>query len=434
VRIAIAGTGYVGLVTGTCFAEAGNEVTCFDINESRVDALNQGRIPIFEPGLTELVISNHRAGRLKFTTSCKDASADAEMVYLAVGTPQAEDGSANLSAIHAVVDTLAQFVGSDCVVVTKSTVPIGTNRWILNRLNELLGDNAPHVASNPEFLREGCALKDFQEPDRVVVGVEDDESADRLRVLYEPFLENGAPFLTMGLESAEMTKYAANCFLATKISFINEMANVCDAVGANIDDVQQGIGHDHRIGFSFLNPGVGYGGSCFPKDVRALQNVANVNGYDTRILQCVDTVNTEQKDVLFGKLSRHFAGDLSGKTIAVWGLAFKPGTDDIREAPSLTLIRQLLDAGAAVRAHDPEAVENVRSILGDQIEFCDEPMAATVNADALAVVTEWRDYKSPDFSQLVERMNSLAIFDGRNMYSPEEVRLLGFSYYGVGRQ
>lgn len=432
-RIAVAGTGYVGLVTGTCFAEAGNEVTCFDINESRVNSLNNGQIPIYEPGLTELVVDNHQAGRLKFSTSCAEACSGADLIFLAVGTPQADDGSANLSAIRAVVDSLAPCVTPDSLVVTKSTVPIGTNRSILNRFRELLGDRAPHVASNPEFLREGSALKDFQEPDRVVVGVEDAESTDRLNRLYQPFLKNGAPFISMGLESAEMTKYAANCFLATKISFINEMANVCDAVGADIDDVRQGMGHDHRIGFSFLLPGAGYGGSCFPKDVRALQHVAATNGYDTKILQCVDLVNNEQKNVVFQKLSRHFDGQLKNRTIAVWGLAFKPGTDDIREASALTLIRQLLDAGAIVKAHDPEAAENVRAELGQRIQFCDEPAEATIQADALALMTEWDDYRSPDFAQLASQMNSPVIVDGRNIYCPDDVRQQGFVYYGIGR-
>lgn len=432
-RVAVAGTGYVGLVTGTCFADAGNDVTCFDINESRVNLLNGGQIPIYEPGLTELVVRNHEGGRLKFTTSCSDACSGSDLIFLAVGTPQADDGSANLSAIRAVVDTLADCVTPDSLVVTKSTVPIGTNRSILNRFRELLGDQAPHVASNPEFLREGSALKDFREPDRVVVGVEDSESSDRLRQLYQPFLENGAPFISMGLESAEMTKYAANCFLATKISFINEMANVCDAVGADIDDVRQGMGHDHRIGFSFLLPGAGYGGSCFPKDVRALQHVAATKGYETKILQCVDRVNNEQKNVVFHKLLRHFDGQLKGRTIAVWGLAFKPGTDDIREASALTLIRRLLEAGAVVRAHDPEAAENVRQAIGEQVQLCDEPDQATADADALVLMTEWDEYRSPDFTQLASRMNQRVLVDGRNIYSPDDVRQHGFVYYGIGR-
>ena len=433
-KIAVAGTGYVGLVTGTCFAEAGNGVTCFDINEDRVALLNDGQVPIYEPGLEELVRGNRQAGRLNFTTSCEAAVADVDLIFLAVGTPQADDGAADLSAIRAVVDTLSEYVTPESVVVTKSTVPVGTNRSILGRFRELLGDKAPCVASNPEFLREGSALKDFQQPDRVVVGVEDAGSAELLKKLYAPFLAQGAPFLSMGLESAEMTKYAANCFLATKISFINEMANVCDVVGADIDDVRQGMGHDHRIGFSFLFPGVGYGGSCFPKDVRALQHVAATKNYHTEILQCVDDVNTAQKSILFQKLSRHFEGQLSGRTIAVWGLAFKPETDDIRGAPAITIARALCEQGANVRAFDPQAMgPSKEALTGLDVDFVSEPYAASDAADALIVVTEWRQFKQPDFRRLSKQIKSKTIFDGRNIYNPERCADYGLQYVGIGR-
>lgn len=431
-RIAVAGTGYVGLVTGACFADAGNHVTCFDINQARIDQLNSGSVPIYEPGLTDLVAKSLQADRLGFTVSCEEAVADAQVVFLAVGTPQSKDGSADLTAVFAVVDTLAQFVSPDCVVVTKSTVPVGTNRTIQSRFQQLLGDKSPHVASNPEFLREGCALKDFFKPDRVVVGVESEYSRDVLRRLYEPFIAGEAPLLSMGLESAEMTKYAANCFLAAKISFINEMANICDAVGADIGDVRQGMGHDHRIGFPFLFPGVGYGGSCFPKDVRALDSVARQNGYQSRILSCVDQINERQKSLLFRKIASHFNGALAGRVIAVWGLAFKPGTDDIREAPSLTLIDELLTAGASLRVHDPEAMDHVQGVFGDHIKYCSDALAAVSGADALACVTEWDCYRSPDWTGIRSQMKSAAVFDGRNVYSQEALRAAGFSYYGVG--
>ena len=432
-RITVIGTGYVGLVTGSCLAEAGNVVTCVDINASRIEALNRGGIPIYEPGLDALVAANAVSERLSFSTDYESVNT-ADVVVLAVGTPQSEDGSANLSALWSAVDKLAQHVSSQTLVVTKSTVPVGTNRQILERFRGLMGERAPRVASNPEFLREGSALKDFREPDRVVVGVEDAESARCLKALYEPFLAGGAPYLRMGLESAEMTKYVANCFLATKISFINEMANLCNAVGADINDVRQGIGHDQRIGFSFLSPGVGYGGSCFPKDVRALSYVAKSHHCETVILRCVDRVNEAQKQVLVRKLLQHFHGQLTGRTIAVWGLAFKPGTDDIREAPSLVLIDRLLAEGATVRAHDPVANANVQAVFGNRVEFCDDPLEVVPGADALVIVTEWNDYRSPNFERLAALMDGRVIFDGRNIYDPKQVRAFGFTYYGIGQR
>jgi UDPglucose 6-dehydrogenase len=431
VKIAMIGTGYVGLVTGTCFAESGNEVVCVDIDADKIAGLRRGEIPIYEPGLTELVVRNARAGRLKFTTDYAEAIPLAQCVFIAVGTPQADDGSADLSGIRAVAATLAPQLVEGTVVVTKSTVPVGTNREVGKIIREKT-DRPIHIASNPEFLKEGAAIDDFTKPDRVVVGVERPEAADILRELYEPFLRTERPFLSMGLESAEMTKYVANSMLATKISFINEMANLCERVGANISDVRRGMGHDQRIGFSFLFPGVGYGGSCFPKDVRALVSVAQGVGLDTKILKSVDMVNNAQKEVLFEKLSTYFEGDLSGKTLAIWGLSFKPRTDDIREAPALVLIDHLLEAGASVRVHDPVAMENVRELYGDKLVYCEDRYDTLDDADALAVVTEWAEFRTPDFSYMISRMKQPVIFDGRNLYDPERMQSLGFYYSGIG--
>lgn len=432
-KITIIGTGYVGLVTGACLAESGHDVLCLDINAERINSLNRGRIPIHEFGLEDVVATQATAGRLSFTTDYSVVKTT-EVIFLAVGTPQSDDGSANLSAIWSVVDELARHVMPEMLVVVKSTVPVGTNRRVLARFRTLLADRAPSVASNPEFLREGSALKDFREPDRVVVGVEEAAGTDRLHRIYEPFLQHGAPLLVMSLESAEMTKYVANCFLATKISFINEMANLCDSVGADINEVRQGIGHDQRIGFSFLLPGAGYGGSCFPKDVRALSQVAVSRGCDPLLLRSVDQVNEAQKQVLFQKLHRYFGGQLAGRKIAVWGLAFKPGTDDIREASSLVLIERLLGEGAIVRAHDPVAMPNVKAVFGNRLELASDPLEIVIGADALVLVTEWSEYRSPNFEQLATLMSHRAIFDGRNLFDPIQVRACGFSYEGIGRR
>ena len=431
-KIVMIGTGYVGLVTGTCFAESGNDVTCIDIDQKKIDALNRGEIPIYEPGLTELIIRNVRGGRLNFTTEYAGPVFKANCVFIAVGTPQDDSGAADLSAIWAVGDSLAPHLPKKITVVIKSTVPVGTNRKLAKQLRELTGRKID-VASNPEFLKEGAAITDFTKPDRVVVGVERPEVAEVLHEIYKPFLRTEHPFLTMGLESAEMTKYVANCLLATKISFINEMANLCERIHANIDDVRRGIGHDQRIGFAFLFPGVGYGGSCFPKDVRALVSVAEANGMETVILKSVDQVNNAQKEVLFSKIKNHF-GDPAGKTIAIWGLAFKPGTDDIREAPSLVLIEQLLNAGAKVRVHDPVAVENVKEIFGNRIDYCDHHYETLDNADALAIVTEWSEFRNPDFDYMRHQMKAPVIFDGRNLFNPEKMAELGFQYSGIGLQ
>lgn len=429
-NLVMIGTGYVGLVTGTCFSESGNDVICVDIDPKKIDMLHRGEIPIYEPGLSELITRNVKAGRLKFTTDAASCVPHAQCVFIAVGTPQSDDGSADLSGLWKVVDSLAPLLSPSTIVVIKSTVPVGTNRKAAQRFAELTGRQVD-VVSNPEFLKEGYAIDDFTKPDRVVIGVDRPGVQSVLEELYRPYLRTDHPLLVMGLESAEMTKYVANCMLATKISFINEMANVCERVGANINDVRRGIGHDQRIGFQFLFPGVGYGGSCFPKDVRALIQVANRNGATPRILQAVDDVNDAQKHVLFDKLHAFFRGELHDKTIAVWGLSFKPRTDDIREAPSLVLIRHLLEAKAKVRVTDPVAMENVRKIFGDSITYGD-PYDALDNADALAIVTEWSEFRTPKFDIMKQRMRAPVIFDGRNLYDPVRMKSLGFYYSGIG--
>jgi UDPglucose 6-dehydrogenase len=431
-RIAVVGTGYVGLVTGTCFSDSGNDVICVDINERKVKALQAGKIPIYEPGLSDLVLRNSAAGRLEFTTDLASAVESADVVFLAVGTPPAADGSADLSAMWAVADAVAPHLRHEAVVVVKSTVPVGTNGKLWERLRQATG-RVCRVASNPEFLKEGAAIVDFTKPDRVVVGVRSKEEGDILHRLYQPFLRTDKPFLVMSPESAEMTKYVANALLATKISFINQMANLCEYFDADINDVRRGIGHDSRIGFAFLFPGVGYGGSCFPKDVRALASTFQEVGLEPRILDAVDWVNEQQKLVLQRKIEEHFQGNLEGKTIAVWGLAFKPKTDDIREAPALVLIDRLLELGAEVRVHDPEAMNNVDEIYGDRIAYLPEPMETLQGAHALAIVTEWSEFRTPDFAEMQARMADPVIFDGRNLYDPVDAAQGGFVYYSIGR-
>ncbi len=432
-KIAMVGTGYVGLVTGTCFAESGNDVTCIDIDESKIEKLKQGKVPIYEPGLSELVLRNTSAGRLHFTTDLASAVKKAKLVYLAVGTPQSHDGSADLSALWTVVENIAPHLREDAIVVIKSTVPVGTNEGAYRRLKEFTGRECD-VASNPEFLKEGAAIHDFQYPDRVVVGVRREEVADVLHELYSTFLRTDHPFLVMSPESAELTKYVANALLSTKISFINEMANLCERMGGDINDVRRGIGHDKRIGFAFLFPGVGYGGSCFPKDVRALSSMANKLGVVPRILDAVDDVNNHQKTVLIEKIEQHFGGKLAGKTIAIWGLAFKPKTDDIREAPALVLIDRLLEHNAKVQVHDPEAMDNVQAIYGDKQLYADNPMDALEGADALAINTEWDEFRTPDFAEMKQRLSTPVVFDGRNLYNPQQMKEDGFSYYSIGRR
>ena len=432
VKIAVVGTGYVGLVTGTCFAESGNDVVCVDKVAEKVAMLERGEIPIYEPGLTELVHRNHRDGRLRFTTDLAAGIADAEIVFIAVGTPQGDDGGADLSGVWAVGEAVARCLKAPKIIVVKSTVPVGTNAELARRMRAIT-DVPFDTASNPEFLKEGAAIEDFTKPDRVVVGVRRPEVAEALRTLHAPFLRTERPFLVMTPESAEMTKYVANCLLATKISFINEMANLCEAYGADVNDVRRGIGHDQRIGFSFLFPGAGYGGSCFPKDVRAMIHMAEGRGLHSRMMQSVDAVNEAQKRVLPNKLMAHFKGDAAGKTVAVWGLAFKPRTDDIREAPALVLIDTLLAAGAKVRVHDPEAMPNVRAIYGDRIVYAPHPYDALEGADVLAIVTEWNEFRSPDFTHMKKALRRPVVFDGRNLYDPERMASLGFEYHGIGR-
>ena len=431
-RIAVVGTGYVGLVTGTCLADSGNSVTCLDIDASKVERLNRGEVPIYEPGLEELVHRNAKAGRLSFTTETAVAVRSAEIVFLAVGTPPSADGSADLSALWSVVAAIAPHLDPNVIVITKSTVPVGTAAGIERRLREATSRDW-QVASNPEFLKEGAAIEDFQKPDRVVVGVRTPAVAEKLRALYAPFLRTENPFLVMKPESAEMTKYVANALLATKISFINEVANLCERMEADIDDVRRGIGHDSRIGFAFLFPGAGYGGSCFPKDVQALAAMAREHDCDNRMLTAVHETNREQKQVLGKKLHAFFGGSLAGRRIAIWGLAFKPRTDDIRDAPALDLIDRLLDDSAVVRVFDPEAMDHVRARYGDRIEYAADPLDAATAADALAVVTEWGDFRRPDFALLRQTMAAPVIFDGRNLYDPAELRAKGFSYHAIGK-
>jgi len=438
-RVAVIGTGYVGLVTGTCLAESGNDVVCVDNNPKKIETLQAGGIPIYEPGLAELVKRNHHDGRLTFTSDLADAVHKARLIFIAVGTPQSHEGDADLTAVFAVAKAIALALkdlppgpAGSRVVVTKSTVPVGTNR----RVGEILAENGcPHVdiASNPEFLKEGAAIEDFMKPDRVVVGVLKPEVGEAMRELYAPFLRTERPFLTMTPESAEMTKYAANAMLATKISFINEMANLCDKLGANINDVRRGMGHDQRIGFQFLFPGPGYGGSCFPKDVRAILGMGRKVGQKLQMMQSVDDVNEAQKQVLSQKILQHFGETLAGKTIAIWGLAFKPRTDDIREAPALVLIDTLLQWNVHVRVHDPVAMANVREIYGEKIVYCDRPYGALEGADAIAIVTEWQEFRTPDFEVMKRLLKSHTIFDGRNIYDEKTMTDNGFVYYGIGR-
>jgi len=432
VRITVVGTGYVGLVTGSCLAETGNNVQCVDCDRQKIDRLNEGEIPIYEPGLAELVRRNTATGRLHFTTDLADATATAKLILLAVGTPSADDGSVDLSALWKVVEQIAPYLRRDAIVVLKSTVPVGTNAAVAGRLKELTGRDCD-VASNPEFLKEGAAIEDFMKPDRVVVGTRRQEVLEVLQDLYQPYLRTEKPLLAMSPESAEMTKYAANSLLATKISFINEMANLCQRAGADVNEVRRGIGHDSRIGFAFLFPGVGYGGSCFPKDVCGLASAARRLGMDPRVLDAVHEVNVRQKNVLPEKIEEHFGGRVSELTIAVWGLAFKPGTDDVREAPALVLIDRMLAGGARLQVHDPAAMDNIRREYGDRLIYCEHRDDALRGADALAIMTEWKHFVHPDFDEMRELMRRPIIFDGRNLYNPSAMKRAGFTYYSIGR-
>ena len=430
-HIAVIGTGYVGLVTSTCLAESGNDVVGIDNNPRKIETLEAGKLPIYEPGLLELVQRNRREGRLTFTTNLAEGIRKAKIIFVAVGTPQSASGASDLSFVWSVADGLAAAIEGPKVVVIKSTVPVGTNRQFAERLKKC--KHAVDVASNPEFLKEGAAVDDFMKPDRVVVGVRRPEVAKLLNELYAPFLRTERPFLAMSPESAEMTKYAANAMLATKISFINEIANLCERLEADINDVRRGIGHDVRIGFQFLFPGSGYGGSCFPKDVRSMLAMGTETGFPLELLTAVDKVNEAQKQVLYRKIKAHFGDSLKEKTLAIWGLAFKPRTDDVREAPALTLIDALLAEGVSLRVHDPEAMANVRALYGDKIVYCDRPYGTLEGADALAIVTEWQEFRHPDFEVVRKLLKAPVVFDGRNLYEPATMAQHGFKYFSIGR-
>lgn len=436
-KIAIVGTGYVGLVTGTCFAEIGVNVTCVDTNSEKIESLQKGVIPIYENGLEEMVLRNVKAKRLKFTTSLESCLDDVEVIFSAVGTPPDEDGSADLSYVLEVARTIGCNMNQYKLVVTKSTVPVGTARRVRAAIQEELDKRGVNiefdVASNPEFLKEGNAISDFMSPDRVVVGVESVRAEKLMSKLYKPFLLNNFRVIFMDIPSAEMTKYAANSMLATRISFMNDIANLCELVGADVNMVRSGIGSDTRIGRKFLYPGIGYGGSCFPKDVKALINTAKQNNYPMRILQAVEEVNDEQKSLLFHKLEKHFNGDLKGKRIAIWGLAFKPETDDMREAPSLVLIEKLLAAGCEVYAYDPVAVEESKRRIGDAIHYAKDIYDAVVDANALMLVTEWKEFRMPSWSAIKKLMATPLVLDGRNIYDIKEMEENGFVYHCIGR-
>jgi UDPglucose 6-dehydrogenase len=431
-KIAVVGTGYVGLVTGTCFAETGNTVTCIDIDKQKVENLKNGVIPIYERGLDEFFHRNTKEGRLFFTTDLKEGIKDAKIIFLALPTPPGEDGSADLKYILKVASDLGSLLTEYTVIVDKSTVPVGT----AEKVRAIIQEKATvefDVVSNPEFLREGVAIDDFMKPERVVVGTKSAKAKKLMELLYSPLVRQGNPVIFMDEKSAELTKYAANSFLATKISFMNEVANLCERVGADIDAVRLGIGSDSRIGKRFLFAGIGYGGSCFPKDVQALSKSSEDASYDFKILKSVMEVNELQKTALFPRIKKHFA-DLKGKKIAVWGLAFKPHTDDIREAPALYNIEELLQAGATVNAHDPEAMPNVKRLLGETINFFENPYDAIVGADALFIATEWPEYRAPDFDRITKGLSSKLIFDGRNLFDLSAMKELGFTYYSIGRE
>jgi UDPglucose 6-dehydrogenase len=432
-KIAVVGSGYVGLVLGACLAENGNTVACVDKDESKVATLKSGKMPIYEPGLEEMVVRNQQEDRLTFTTDLASSVKTSAIVFIAVGTPQSEDGAADLQHVLAVAKAIGRAMDKYTVVVDKSTVPVGTAKLVRDTIAAETKQSFS-VVSNPEFLKQGAAIEDFMKPDRVVIGVEeqDDRAAQVMKELYGPFTRTGAPILTMSTASAELCKYAANSILATRISFMNEIANVCELVGADVDHVRKAIGSDRRIGTSFLFPGVGYGGSCFPKDTQALLKSAQDKGYDFKILRAVEDVNDRQKERLVDKIEKFFPS-LSGRTVGIWGLAFKPRTDDMREAPAIPIIERLLAGGAVVKAYDPAAAPVARGIFGSRITFCDKSYDALNGADALAVVTEWNEFREPDFTKMRSLMKAPVVFDGRNIYSPEQMRALGFTYFSIGR-
>ncbi|HMB56386.1 MAG TPA: UDP-glucose/GDP-mannose dehydrogenase family protein [Arenimonas sp.] len=438
-RVTVFGTGYVGLVTGTCLAEVGHQVICVDIDQAKVEGLNRGVIPIYEPGLEDMVLANHGAGRIAFSTDAASAIAHGEIIFIAVGTPPDEDGSADLQYVLNVARTIGQNLGRRAVIVNKSTVPVGTadkvRATIAAELAKRDAEHAFEVVSNPEFLKEGDAVKDCMRPDRIVIGTSNAQALEAMKRLYAPFNRNHERIVAMDVRSAELTKYAANAMLATKISFMNEMANIAERVGADIEMVRHGIGSDPRIGYSFIYPGAGYGGSCFPKDVQALERTARQHGYHAQILEAVESVNDRQKFKLSELIERHFTGEIRGRTFAIWGLAFKPNTDDMREASSRTLLAQLWAAGANVRVYDPEAMDEARRVFGERADlvYCDSPASALTGADALVVVTEWKTFWNADFDKLKAALKHPVVFDGRNIYDPVEVEAAGLAYYGIGR-
>lgn len=437
-RISVIGTGYVGLVTGTCFAETGITVTCVDIEKTKIDKLNKGITPIYEPGLENMIKRNTEKGRLSFTTSLKDGLIDSEVLFIAVGTPPDENGSADLQHVLSVAKEIGNYLDHYMVIVTKSTVPVGTAEKVMETIrNELQKRNVDiqfDVASNPEFLKEGAAIDDFLKPDRIVIGINSEKAENLMRKLYKPFLLNNHPILFMDIPSAELTKYAANAMLATKISFMNELANLCEIIGADINLVRKGIGTDSRIGNKFIYPGIGYGGSCFPKDVKALISTGEENDYPLEILKAVENVNHNQKSVLYDKIYNHFHGNLRNRTFGIWGLSFKPQTDDMREAPSLVIIEKLLGQGSKIKAYDPVAMNEAKRRFGDRIELVNDQYEALIDASALVLVTEWPEFRLPNFKVLVKLLKEKIIFDGRNIYDPAEMKELGFTYYGIGRK
>jgi len=436
-RIIVIGSGYVGLVTGVCFAESGVNVTCIDNNLDKIQQLKKGIVPIYEPGLEDMLKRNVEKKRLTFTTELKDGIDGAEVIFVAVGTPPGEDGSADLKHVLDVAGEIGRLITNHVVVVTKSTVPVGTSEKIRRAIqNELDIRNIKvqfDMASNPEFLKEGAAVEDFLKPERIVIGIDNEKTGEIMKRLYMPFVLNNHPILFMDIASAEITKYAANAMLATRISFINEIANLCEILGADINQVRKGIGSDSRIGSKFIYPGTGYGGSCFPKDVKALINTANDNGYELNVVKAVEKANEYQKSVIFNKMVKYFSNNLKNKKIGIWGLSFKPKTDDMREAPSLILIEKLLGAGAKVKAYDPAAMNEARKILKDNIEYAADPYEAVLDADAMALITEWSEFHLPDFKRMANVMKNKVIFDGRNIYDPAEIKRLGFKYFGIGR-
>jgi UDPglucose 6-dehydrogenase len=437
-KIAVAGCGYVGLVTGTCLAETGVNVICFDIDANKIRQLNEGLIPIYEPGLDIMIKRNIKKGRLNFTTEIKVAIEDSEVIFIAVGTPPLNNGSASLEDVFSVAKKIGSEINNYILVVTKSTVPVGTSvkirKVIQDELNLRNLSVSFDIASNPEFLKEGAAIEDFLKPERIVIGIDNNKAREIMEKLYKPFLLNNHPILFMDIPSAELTKYAANAMLATRISFINEIANLCDLLGADISHVRKGIGSDSRIGSKFIYAGAGYGGSCFPKDVKALIKTASDHGYDLKVAKAVEQANNYQKTVLYNKITKHFNNKLTDKTIGIWGLSFKPQTDDIRESSSIALVELLITAGVKIKAYDPAAFEEVKNHLGNKIYYASDPYDALTGVDALALLTEWAEFRIPDFEKMASIMKSKVIFDGRNIYDPSEIRMTGFTYYGIGKR